>query len=196
MDGAMRLYRDQSRKRSQLLYCPALAGISAIVSADFFAEYTDLLRLPKSTIHLPISIDRSYLRLPPKQELDFTGCPRFASVSWTLTWGSRNPLKIKLYRQLHLARSVSGGLGDLTEAGIIHGSVRPGEHRMIERISRLQANLNVHLFAQRELLRNRQVGSERPRRPNTPKGSRRVAQRIVGRTLEHAGISEVVIHPI
>ncbi len=52
-------------------------------------------------------------------------------------------LEVELHRQLHLSRPVSRRLRDLPEAGIVHGGVWGAEHRMVERVLRLDAELEI-----------------------------------------------------
>src|SRR5215468_1797953 len=67
---------------------------------------------------------------------------------------------------------------------------------MIERVLGLEAELEVHLLAYRELLPHRQIGRERPRTPDNAQGSRSIAQSKISRTLENCVIHKIVVHPI
>ena len=72
---------------------------------------------------------------------------------------------------------------------------------MVERVPGLEAELEVHLLAYRELFPHRQIGRERPRTPHTAQGSGSIAQSVIGRTQEsrvnEGGVTrEIVVHPI
>src|SRR5579872_237707 len=104
-------------------------------------------------------------------------------------------LEVELNRQLHLSRA-DRGVPNLTEAGIVYGRVGRAEHRVVERILRLDAELEVHLLAHLELLSQGQVRGKRPRGPHPSVGTRRVSQSEGCRFLQHAVVHEVVKHPV
>src|SRR5713226_2573477 len=67
---------------------------------------------------------------------------------------------------------------------------------MVERVPGLEAELEVHLLAYRELFPNRQIGREVRRAAYAAQRSRGVAQSVIGRTLEDGVIHKVIVHPI
>src|ERR1035437_1742817 len=94
---------------------------------------------------LPIHRRNSQNRLPLLLPLDLVRLCGSEKAS---------PLEIPLPSELHLPRAI-GRVTDNPEVGIVNGGVRCTENWMIERILRLQSQLELHSFAnsrQRKLL--------------------------------------------
>src|SRR5579885_2141826 len=104
-------------------------------------------------------------------------------------------LEVKLQRQLDLARSDSSAKY-LPEVLIVNCGIRRGEHRVIECILRFEPELYVHLLANRELFTDREIGDEGMRAADAAQRSWCIAHGEISRTLEHAVISKIVVHPV